>query len=486
MRREEIIAIYQRGPEAVCELVEQLVSAHETQLVALQARVKELEEQLGRNSRNSSKPPSSDRTRQRPSRPKSERAPGAQKGHPGHHLALSETPDEVHTLEPQRCTHCGESLGDAAVVVEERRQLLELPVVSVKVSEYRAQTRRCPRCSQQSRAEFPPALTNVVQYGPRLCAVINYLHNYQLLPQERTSQLMEDLFGHRLSVGSICNMRERCAEELAELEQQLKEALVEAEVVSFDETGFYVNAQRQWLHSASTPELTHYARHAKRGREAMGEIGVLPAFEGTAVHDAYSSYFGYDCRHALCNAHQIRELTAVHESDPDTQRWAGLMRSLLVEIKRGVDKAKEAGRESLEPSRLKEYESRYEELLRDGECVNPPPQEPPEPKRGRPKRTRAQNLLNRLRERRMETLRFMYDLGVPFDNNLAERDLRMLKVQQKISGCFRSAGGADGFCRIRSYISTVRKQGLDVLQALEGVFRGHPFSLTPKAIQVAA
>jgi transposase len=213
---------------------------------------------------------------------------------------------------------------------------------------------------------------------------------------------------------------------------------------------------------------------------------ILPQFSGIAVHDAYSSYFGYGCQHSLCNAHHLRELSAVDGSDVETQGWACQMRSLLSHIKQTVDEAKASGNDRLGPDQLDYFEARFDELLTEGERANPPPEKPhPKPKRGRVKKTKAQNLLGRLRRYRTETLSFMHNFGVPFDNNLAERDIRMLKVQQKISGCFRSEQGASAFCRIRSYISTVRKHRSDVLQALQGVFTGHSFSPTPEALQLA-
>ena len=491
MTPDEIRAIYQLGPEAICGLVEGQHAQIDTlahQVSQLQERIKELEAQLGQNSRNSSKPPSSDkaRWRQKRQRPKSDRPSGGQKGHPGHHLALSERPDQVHELPPEQCTACGNSLADAQSVGEERRQVFELPPLALEVTEYRAQTKRCPQCSQNSSGQFPAQVSDTVQYGPKVAALVSYLHSYQLLPQKRTGELFEHLFGHRLSDGTVNNMRDRCAEGLVEFEHQVKEAVGAAPVVNFDETGFYVNTKRYWLHSASTPKLTYYAWHPKRGKQAMDEIGILPDFEGVAVHDAYSSYFVYECEHSLCNAHLIRDLTAVVESDPEQQEWAEKMRRLMGQIKACLERSRKDVRDETQKgggltlAQLGEFEARYDELLTAGERANPPPQKPSKPKRGSVKKTKAQNLLARLRKYHTETLRFMYDFRVPFDNNLAERDIRMLKVQQKISGCFRSKGGATSFCRVRSYISTVRKQGIDVLQALEGVFTGHPFSLVPQ------
>jgi len=306
--------------------------------------------------------------------------------------------------------------------------------------------------------------------------------NYQLLPFERTSQLFADLFGCPISVATLLDSIHRCSEGLEETEKEIKQGLVQAEVVNFDETGLKIAGKRHWLHVASTTELTHYGSHARRGKEAMDEIAILPNFRGRAIHDGLSCYHSYECDHGLCNAHHLRELTFIEEREG--QAWAGKMKGLLVEIKHRVCEAREGGEEKLEQELMESFEHRYQQVLEEGFETNPPTptaamSESGPKKRGRKKQSKARNLLDRLSKYRSEVLAFMYDFRVPFDNNLAERDLRMMKVQQKISGCFRSSEGAKFFCRIRSYISTVRKQGKNVLEMIERVFKGNPLLPNP-------
>ncbi len=301
-----------------------------------------------------------------------------------------------------------------------------------------------------------------------------YLMNYQLLPYRRTREILEDLFGQALSEATLGQAAAFCAQELSDSEGLIKRGLQAAEVAHFDETGFYVEDKRQWLHVASTLTLTHYANHPKRGSQAMDEIAILPVFAGRAMHDGLGSYRNYECDHGLCNAHHLRELTFIEERF--AQPWAGKMKALLLDIKGQVGEAKAAGREHLEAETRAEFEQRYGEMVGAGLAQEATLPEPPSGKRGRKRQSKAKNLLDRLSLYRGETLAFMYDFRVPFDNNLAERDLRMMKVQQKISGCFRTADGATTFCRIRSYISTMRKQGHNVFTVLKSVFTGHPIA----------
>jgi transposase len=262
---------------------------------------------------------------------------------------------------------------------------------------------------------------------------------------------------------------------LERTEEAIKEGLRQAQVGNFDETGLRVRDKGMWVHVSSTSKLTHYAVHEKRGSEATKEIGILPSFRGVAVHDGWSAYQQYEqCAHALCNAHHLRELTFVEEEHK--QEWAGRMKALLWEIEEAVRKEAAYGRRDLAPEKIGDFEVRYQELLEAGLAANPPPERTG--KRGRPKQSKGKNLLDRLDKYREAVLRFMYDFRVPFDNNQAERDLRMVKVRRKVSGCFRTMEGAGTFLRIRGYISTIRKQGENVLAALEGVFTGDPFILT--------
>jgi transposase len=492
MSRETILAVYEQGADAVVELVErlfaqladqqeQLRSQQET-IASLAVRVNELEDRLAQNSRNSSKPPSSDTTtkpKPKSLRQRSGKKPGGQEGHPGRALSLVENPDRVvlHGLrEEEGCEGCGRSLAEAVALGYERRQVVDVPpLLSLEVSEHRAQRKRCPGCGRITTAPFPEeASARGVGYGPRIEALSVYLMSYQLLPYERASELLCDLFGEPVpGAGTLHSALRRCFEGLGETKEAIEEGLIGAKVGHFDETGLRVGGKGMWVHVASSSKLTHYAIHEKRGFEATKEIGILPSFGGIAVHDGLSSYWQYErcAGHALCNAHHLRELTFVEEEHD--QEWAGRMKGLLSEIEEAVREEAARGGAHLTPEKVGCFEARYQELIEAGLKANPPPERTG--KRGRPKQTKGKNLVDRLDKHREAVLRFMHDLRVPFDNNQAERDLRMVKVRQKISGCFRTIEGAAAFLRIRGYISTVRKQGENILAALEGVFRGNPF-----------
>jgi transposase len=487
MSREDIVAVYEQGVDAVVELVENLsaqLADQQEMLASLTARLNELEERLAKNSRNSSKPPSSDNiTKPKPKslRRKSGKKPGGQKGHPGTTLSLVENPQHVVVHSPETCEGCGGSLSSGASEASgyERRQVVDLPaLLALEVTEHRARRNRCFGCGTTTTAPFPieASARVVVGYGPRIKALMVYLMEYQLLPYERASELLEDLFGSRAAapgVGTLYSALKKCFEGLKEPEEAIEEGLKRAQVGHFDETGLRVEGEGMWVHVASTDKLTHYAVHPKRGTEATKEIGILPWFEGVAVHDGLSSYRQYEqcAGHALCNAHHLRELRFVEEEHK--QRWAGRMKGLLLEIEEAVRKEAACGGTHLASERVEKFEARYQRLVEAGLKSNPPPERTG--KRGRPKQTKGRNLVDRLKKHRCEVLRFMHDFKVPFDNNQAERDIRMVKVRQKISGCFRTRRGAEMFCRIRGYISTARKQGENVLGALEDVFMGEPF-----------
>jgi transposase len=386
-----------------------------------------------------------------------------------------EDPEHVVIHSPRECEGCGKGLAGIEASGYERRQVVDIPPLSLEVTEHRAQRKKCAGCGLSTLAEFPAAklARSVVSYGPRIKSLGVYLREYQLLPYERTSELLGDLFGQRApTAGTLSSTVGECFESLEQTEGAIREGLTAAEVGHFDETGLRVGNQGKWVHVASTPTLTHYGVHQKRGAEATNEIGILPSLEGVAVHDGWSSYRQYEqCAHALCNAHHLRELTFVEEEHE--QQWAGRMKALLMEIDQAVREKGASGELELAPERIEEFERSYQRLLEAGLASNPPPER--SGKRGPPRQTKGKNLLDRLDKHRDEVLRFMHDFRVPFDNNQAERDLRMVKVRQKISGCFRTMAGAAAFCRIRGYISTVRKQGGEVLGALEGVFVGEPF-----------
>lgn len=481
LSREEIIATHEQGPDATVALVEGLITAFQQQIEQLNARIKELEDRLALNSRNSSKPPSSNAPAQRPksSRVPSGKKPGAQQGHPGKTLKMSPTPDRVVHHSASACHNCGESLADiVGKETGDQRQVFDLPPLKIDITEHRCLNKICPRCRTLNCGEFPSDVTPGAQYGSNLKSLLVYLVQYHLLPWQRSCEMIGDLFGQIIAEGTISSAINQCADGLEKTEEQIKQAITAAAVAHFDETGLYVAGRREWLHVASTSHLTHYGSHAKRGAEATKEIGILPAFSGRAIHDAWAPYYHYSCGHGLCNAHHLRELTFIDEQMG--QAWAGEMKDLLTEIKEAVEQAIEQGAGALSKARQRRFEKNYDQLIAKG--LELPENQPPLPngKRGRPKQNKAKNLLDRLSQHKGETLAFMYDFAVPFDNNQAERDLRMIKVQQKVSGCFRSSGGAKAFCRIRGYISTIKKQGRNVLAALSSVFAGSPLSPLPE------
>lgn len=481
LSREEIKAIYEQGPDAVTALVEGLVTAFQQQIEQLNARIKELEDRLALNSRNSSKPPSSNAPAQRPksSRTPSGKKPGAQQGHPGKTLKMSPTPDRIVHHSAPACQHCGQDLTETAgEETDDQRQVFDLPPLKIDITEHRCLNKVCPRCHALNCGEFPSGVTPGAQYGPNIKSLLVYFVEYHLLPWQRSCEMIGDLFGQMIAEGTISSALNQCADGLEKTEEQIKQAIISAPVAHFDETGLYIAGRREWLHVAGTSQFTHYGSHAKRGTDATEEIGILPAFTGRAIHDAWSPYFHYSCDHGLCNAHHLRELTFIDEQLG--QAWAKEMKDLLIEIKQAVEQAIEQGADALSKSRRRRFEKNYDQLIAKGLGLPENKRPPPNGGRGRPKQNKAKNLLDRLSQHKSEALAFMYDFAVPFDNNQAERDLRMIKVQQKVSGCFRSNGGAKVFCRIRGYISTIKKQGRNVLAALSSVFVGSPLSPLPE------
>lgn len=457
------------------EIIGQQQETIQAQAVLIQS----LQDQLAKTSRNSSKPPSSDGLKK--PRTHSLRQSSNKKGRPagyeGQTLKAVEEPDHIQIHPVTECSRCHASLEDVEVKEYQKRQVFELPPVRVEVTEHQAEIKDCPQCGHPNKVEFPAGVTQAVQYGPRINAIASYFNTYHFIPLQRTSEIFADLFSHPFSEPAVLHANTVVTEAVKPANEAIKAQLIDSAVVNFDESGLRVSSKLHWLHSAGTPTLTYYAVHQKRGSLAMDDIGILPNLGGTAVHDHWNSYFTYDnCSHGLCNAHHLRELNFIYEQYQ--QDWASDLANLLLDIKTEVEKTR-PHQDQLDPQKLAEFEERYDDIISKGLEANPPPPKPPPKKKGRVKQSPPKNLLDRLQAFKPEVLAFMSDFRVPFDNNLAERDIRMIKVKQKVSGSFRTKNGADQFCHIRGYISTARKNGQPVIDVIQSALAGNPFIPPP-------
>ncbi len=440
------------------------------QVEVLQARVAELERRLGQNSQNSSRPPSSDGLAKPPT-PQRERRegrrPGKQPGAPGAHLAQVAHPDQVVIHRPATCQRCGGDLTVAPVVATEARQVFDLPATRLRVVEHRAEHRQCG-CGQATQAAFPAQATAPACYGPGMRALGVYLLVSQHLPVERAAGLLAEVVGAPCSAGWLQRLPTEAAGALDGFGAQARRVLAGAEVVHVDETGARVGGRLHWVHVAATPWWTWLTVHPKRGVKATDAAGVLPCFQGVAVHDFWSPYWRYPkATHAVCAAHLLRELDAAAAQPGQT--WAGELAEWLTIAIGITTKARTAGADHLDPAIVEVLLDCYDQIIATGHAANPPP--PPRPGR-RPKRSKAACLLERLDAHRDEVCRFLQDLRVPPTNNQAERDLRMVKLQQKISGCWRTLTGAQAFLLVRSYLATARKHGRNALMVLRQLFEG--------------
>ena len=444
-----------------------LIAAQAAEIAALRAHIAELERRLGLNSSNSGKPPSSDGLKKPPRvaslRERSGNKPGGQKGHEGETLRQVAEPDTIIDHYPRACAACGLTLTPAMATGHSARQVFDLPEPRPPVvTEHRAHDCRCATCGAQTRAAFPEGVRAPVQYGQRITAFVLYLLHYQLLPEDRLAELMRDLFGVKLAAATIARMSRSCAKRLADFVEALRQRVAGAPVKHMDETGFRIGGKTQWLHIASTAALTFYRICARRG-------SLLANVVGTVVHDHWKPYYTMPgVLHALCNAHHLRELKAL--VDIEKEDWARKMQRLLRRAARATNRARDRGI-ALKPRLVERFERCYDAILAEGLAFHET--QPPlatakagRKRRGRMPRRTGHNLLLRLSTRKQDTLRFLHDPAVPFTNNQAERDGRMMKVKQKISGGFRCDAAAADFAVIRSFISTAKKQGWDIIQAL--------------------
>jgi len=435
----------------------------------LQAKVRELEGKRSQDSHNSSKPPSSDGLAKPPAKPHSLRKSGqhpngGQPGPTGQTLKQVDKPDRVLVHRPPaHCPACQCPLGKAAVV--ETRQVFDLPPLRFEVTEHQVLAATCA-CGQVCRGEFPEGVSSPVQYGPAAWAAVVHLTHHPMMPVQRTAQLMGDFFELPMAEATVLAAAKEAVVRLSPTVGAIGEALQVAEVAHADETGLRVAGSLHWMHVMATTLLTWVACHAKRGKQAFDALGILPGFLGTLIHDGWKPYRDLLCKHGLCNAHHLRELTYLFEDLG--QAWAGRMIDLLLSACHEVG---EAGAPLSESRRLF-FLSRYAEILTEGEALHP--RAPPTGKRGRSRQSKATNLLWRLRAYTDDVWRFATDRGVPFTHNLAEQAVRMSKVKQKVSGGFRTKKGADAYCIIHSYLATMHKQGANLFHALILTFQGQP------------
>jgi transposase len=475
--REQIRKVYDQGPEAVeaqvfslIDTINMLIDKVEDQNI----RIKKLEDQLNKNSRNSSKPPSTDSPFKNKDKKKKTQNSGTKKKRKGSTLNQVSDPDKIILCKVGFCNHCHKDISDVDIKDIDKRQVTDIPPVKAFTTEYQGEITECPYCHKINKAVFPDGVTHKAQYGSGVQALAVYLRNYQLIPLERTIELFRDLYKISLSEGTIVNMTTRCADNLSGFMETVKQKIIVANIMHNDETGINIRGILHWLHTAGNKDYTYLYPHKKRGQIAFNEIGIIPEFKGVSVHDFWKSYKQYNCSHAYCNAHLIRELTFVYESQK--QKWASKMIDLLFTIKEKVDQSEE---NFLEIDKSLAFIKQYKKIIKQGYKINPQPKKTG--KRGRPKKGKVLCLIERMDNHSEEILRFMREAIVPFTNNLAERDLRMVKVRQKISGTFRNIDRVEDYCKIRSYISTIKKQNKDVFTALidsfTPSFKEHPIIL---------
>jgi transposase len=467
-RLRELLA----GRDAEIAALRARVAQAEGLVADLREQIAELAARVGQNSKNSSKPPSSDglgKPAPKSLRQKTGRKPGRPKGQPGATMQLTDHPDRVVRHEPSCCAGCDRGLAGAAEAAVIRRQVTEIPPVKAEVTEHQMIGRRCI-CGTVTWGRAPEGVTAPVQYGPRMAALGVYLWHGQFLSRDRAGAALADMFGCAPSPGALAAMTAKIAGLITPAIDAIVAALIAAEVAHFDETGFRVAGKLAWVHSASSGKFVLVTVHAKRGTAGMDAAGVLPAFAGIACHDAWAPYDSYHgaAGHALCNAHLLRELTAVTETGTaDDVIWARQAIDALLELKQATDAARAAGHGSLDAEVREKHGRWFRDAAAAGIAINAA-------RRGKLQKKRHA-LATRMRDRAEDYLRFANDLRVPFDNNPAEQVIRMSKLRIKVSGCMRCMGGAETFCAIRSYLATAARNGIGWLDALIRAAEGNPW-----------
>jgi len=463
---KKIEAIYDEGKEITVSFIKALVDKINNLAETVEKHQQEIDRLkaiISKDSHNSNKPPSSDnpyKKRTKSLRKKGGKA-GGQKGHKGTNLKQSSIPDIIVKIPLKGKCGCGKKLKKDKVIGYDKRQVFDIPKIEIKITEYQAEIVKC-NCGKIHTADFPPDVKVKAQYGQNIKSLVVYLKYHGFMSYERIAELLEDIISQKISSGTLVNMINNCASILEPSVEQIKKTLIFEPVVHFDETGIRIEESLHWLHSAGSEKYTYYFPHKKRGKKAMDEMGILPFFRGVAVHDHWDSYYRFlHCLHGLCNSHHLRELLFYEEQN---REWATKLKKCLLNAK--VEKEKSG---NLNKERIKYYRRKMYRLLNAGLKIHPEKKYQIR-KRGRPKQSKEYNLLYRMKNRIDDVLRFILNATVPFDNNLAERDIRMAKVQQKVSGTFRSFLGAKSFCIIRSYISTARKQGVSVFKAIYAAF----------------
>lgn len=476
MNYEEAVDFCKNNPEIAAHIILEIEKLKE--IIQQQSdEIKRLNDIIAKDSSNSSKPPSTDNKftkRSKTSNKKSniKRKRGGQKGHKGSNLKIVSNPDYTVELSVDIC-QCGCNLEEVESSKVVKRQIFDIPGIKMEVTEFKQHTKICPKCRSINEASFPDNLKASVQYGDNLKSLIAYCNSYQMIPYERISEMIEDFTSHKISKGTIYTILQNYYDKLESYEEDIKELLLKERVIHCDETGVSIKGKLHYTHVVSSTLLTYYMTHTKRGKEAINDIGILPIYQDICVHDHWSPYYGYKCQHSYCNAHYLRELTFIAQQEKEM--WAQSMHQLLTTMNKVVHRAKERGKTALSPKQLNYFLSTYDKICKSALVYYPPPDLKAKKSKGRKRQSKGKNLLDRLVKYKNETLRFLTDFTVPFTNNLAERDLRMIKVKQKISGTFASFRGGEIFNRIRGFISTVKKNGRHILEELKNVLRGNVY-----------